>query len=127
MDGTTPAVQRPLKLNIKQPYMFMQAEPQPEWPGLWPRLNWALWVKLVKSHHGTFEDFPLLAHLMGLEPVPHEVAHSIGSLPGDRVMEIITEYAHAFFQFVLKGKEPKLLGGESKDFPDVKFVRSKKT
>jgi hypothetical protein len=64
---------------------------------------------------------------MGLEPVPPELAKSIGSLPGDRVMEIITEYAHAFFQFVLTGNESGLLKGENEGFTEVKVIRSKKT
>jgi hypothetical protein len=127
MDGSTPTAQLPLKVNIKQPYMFMAAMRQPKWRELWQRLNWGLWVKLVRSQHATFEDFPFLAHLMGLEPVPPELAKSIGSLPGDRVMEIITEYAHAFFQFVLTGNESGLLKGENEGFTEVKVIRSKKT
>jgi hypothetical protein len=129
MDGTEPPAQAPVKIDIKQPYMFMQASgsPQPEWPKLWPLTNWALWIKLARSEHGTFQDYPILAHLKGLEPLPPVAAKVIGHLPGDEVMDIIISYAHAFFQFLLTGKEPKLLQGESKDFPDVSFVRSKKT
>lgn len=125
MDGEIPVIERPLTTPVEHPYMFMQAEGQPTWPQIWPYLNWAHWIKLARSHHGTFLDMTYLAHLLGLEPVPPEVAQSIGRLAGDRVMEIVTEYLDAFLKFVLHGKKSALLIGKYEGFTEVKIVRSK--
>lgn len=122
-----------LTIGVENPYMFIRAAtfegaPRTEdetWTQIWPHLVTASEVRLKQSAHGTFLDMPLLAQMLGLDPVPPEVATSIGKLPGDRAMEIVVEYVHAFLQFVLNGKEAALLTGADKDFPELTFVRSK--
>jgi hypothetical protein len=126
-DGSIPPVKTVLAEGVNKPYMFMRAQ-RPEdttWTQMWPHLNWGLEIQLHGSQHGTYLDTPLLAHLLGMEPVPPSVAKSIGRIPGDRAMEVITEYVHAFIGFVLTGKTPTLLKGESENFPEVDFIRSK--
>jgi hypothetical protein len=45
----------------------------------------------------------------------------LGTMKGNRALEIVTKYAGAFLAFVVYGKESKLLDGPVKEFPEVVF------
>ncbi|KAK4909381.1 hypothetical protein LTR49_021833 [Elasticomyces elasticus] len=98
---------------------------QPDWPKIWPQLrDWKPWLRLDRSEHGTFTDFPYLVHLSGIEPVPPEMATAIGRISGDRLMEIISACVDAFLDFVLRAKHRKLLEGPTEAFSEVEYLRS---
>lgn len=119
-----------LKTGVTNPYMMVNSDhkpfssgPHPTFSKIWPHLFWGLELKLKKSHHGTFMDTPYLAHLLGFEPLPKKATEVLGSIPGDRAMEIITSYVVSFLKFIVKGKEQVMLQQESADFPEMDFIR----
>ena len=51
-----------------------------------------------------------------------EYGKSIGTIDGERMVKIVTEYLKAFWDWTLLGQEEKtLLKGEVKEFPEVVF------
>ncbi|KAK3641465.1 hypothetical protein LTR56_011278 [Elasticomyces elasticus] len=125
MDGGLAGVKGFLQDGTDVPVLLFESEhPQPDWPKIWPHLSdWKLWLRLEKSEHPTFTDYPYLVHLLGMDPVSSEIAASIGEIPGDRVMEIISTYVGAFLDLVLHGRHGKLLEGPSEAFSEVEYLR----
>jgi pimeloyl-ACP methyl ester carboxylesterase len=127
IDGPVPPIKGIYTKDFKNPYMLINSQENLgdlRWDKLWPQLNWALQIDMHHSVHGTFLDYGLLAHLMGIKTTP-ELAHLLGTIPGERVVEVMNEYVHAYLQFLFTGKEPHLLERESEDFPEMEFIRSK--
>lgn len=129
LDGDVDKIGFNLDPNIAlhQPYLFFASQDSgkndPDLVKIWPSFDWGLELFLKKSRHGTFSDVPLLAHVLGIEPLTGDAALVFGKVPGERAMEIMTAYITSFFKWVLTGNEQKLLKGASSDFPDVEFVR----
>ena len=126
MDGPGLNTAIDTKTGRKSQYMVMissASEGDPFWSDIWPNLEWSLMVKIENSAYGTYSDFPWLAQLLGMTPLPKSIAKNFGTVPGDRGMEIITEYVTAFLRFIVKGIEPELLKEPSNDFPDLIFKR----
>ncbi|OCL13063.1 PAF acetylhydrolase family protein [Glonium stellatum] len=94
------------------------------WAELWPHLNgWKRELELIGSAHYTFSDLPLIAtKLGGVEMLPEGTKSLIGRIDGERAMRVIGNYVEAFLDLVLNGSQENLLDGESKEFPEVKFV-----
>ncbi|KAK4888694.1 hypothetical protein LTR27_012433 [Elasticomyces elasticus] len=93
------------------------------WTQIWPHLSWKLDLMLKSSGHGTFQDLPLLAHLLyGNGKLPQEIVGNIGTLPSDRAMKIVTTYVTAFMDMVLKCAPQALLQRPSELFPEVVFI-----
>ncbi|KAK6395184.1 hypothetical protein LTR81_026141 [Elasticomyces elasticus] len=132
MDGGLAGVRSFLQDGTDVPVLLFESDSnslpntqQPDWPKIWPQLtDWKLWLRLERSEHGTFTDFPYLVHLLGMEPVPPEMATAIGRISGDRVLEIMSAYVDAFLDFVLRAKHQKLLEGPTEAFSEVEYLRS---
>ena len=95
----------------------------PTWSEVWPHLHWKLQLLLKHSGHATFTDLPLLAQLLGYDPLPPRLAPLLGTIPGDKALDVISAYVVALLDLVLKCKPQSLLQKPSEMFPDVCFVR----
>lgn len=112
--------------GLDKPFMIMAHEGKnlttdATWAALWPRLKGFRRGFMVSgSTHGTFTDLVEAADLIGLrERFPTEVAALLGSIDGERALQVIGAYTSRFFDFVLKGKESVLLDKSSMEFPEV--------
>ena len=86
--------------------------------------DWRVELSLANSTTATFTDLPLLADISGLRQTdPSPIDSAFGTINGVRSMSIETTYISDFFDMVLKGKKETLLGGPSKAYPEVAFVR----
>ena len=113
--------------GLKDPFVLFGRDTNdttPTWDEIWPHLGWKLQLLLEDSQHGTFSDLPLLATLLGYDPLPPELAGLLGTLPAARGRQTISTYVAAFMETVLKKETSVLLDGPSKAFPEVVFVRS---
>lgn len=135
-DGDLDSVPYDKNKGLKQPYIYFSSQAsgknEPDLIKLFPSFKWALNLFLKKSQHGTFTDLPLIAHVLGLEPLTGQVAQVFGKVPGDRGMEIMTAYTTAFLKFCLNGakKVPTLLDAQMNNpnvaglpFPEVLYLR----
>ncbi|RYP92186.1 hypothetical protein DL770_001693 [Monosporascus sp. CRB-9-2] len=115
-----------INLGLEKPLMMMAHEGKnlttdATWGALWPNLKgFKREFILNGGTHGTFTDLAEVADLIGLrEEFPTQVAALLGSIDGGRALRIIATYTSRFFDFVLKGKESKLLDRSSMEFPEV--------
>ncbi len=100
-------------------------DPYLTWETVWPVLTgWKRDIIVADTLHDEFSDYPVLFETLGITP-EEEVAEStlvlIGLMKGRRALHIVTTYAGAFLDFVLRGKESRLLDGPVKEFPEVAF------
>lgn len=87
------------------------------------RREWVKELELVDSAHLTFADLPLLRDVLGIaEVVPPQLSSLLGSLKGERVVQILGAYVAAFFDFALRRKREGLLAGPSGAYPEVLFI-----
>jgi dienelactone hydrolase len=99
----------------------------PSWASIWPRLrNSKVQLSVTGTTHASFLDFPVILDVLGLRAqLPaQEVAEVVGSIMGDRMVEILTAYTASFLQFVL-GKSPSPpLARSVAQFPEVTIANS---
>ncbi|RAO72902.1 uncharacterized protein BHQ10_008914 [Talaromyces amestolkiae] len=112
--------------GLDKPFMIMSHEGKnlttdETWAALWPKLKgFKRGFMLSGSTHGTYTDLAEAADLIGLrEASPTQVAALLGSIDGERALQIIGAYTSRFFDFVLKGKKSDLLDRSSVEFPEV--------
>ncbi|KAF3397158.1 putative 1-alkyl-2-acetylglycerophosphocholine esterase [Talaromyces pinophilus] len=112
--------------GLDKPFMIMAHEGKNlttdmTWAALWPKLKgFRREFMLNGSTHGTFTDLAEVADLIGLrERFPTQVAALLGSIDGERALQVIGAYTSRFFDFVLKGKKSELLDRSSLEFPEV--------
>lgn len=112
--------------GLDKPFMIMAHEGKnlttdATWAALWPRLKGFRRGFMVSgSTHGTFMDLGEAAALIGLrERFPTEAAALLGSIDGERALQVIGAYTSRFFDFVLKGKTSELLDRSRMEFPEV--------
>ncbi|GAA1003811.1 esterase [Acrocarpospora pleiomorpha] len=126
MDGTTYA--RIPKSGLSRPFMFLGSrEHVPggrdnSWDRDWKLLTgWKRWLVLSDAEHQSFTDIPLVADVLGLEPLP-------GMLPAARGAELTRAYVAAFLDQHLRGTPQPLLDQASARYPEVKvcMVEQKK-
>lgn len=84
---------------------------------------WTRELHLEPSSHGSFWDLSVIADFSGLRENKDLEEWVIGVQTGERVVEVLRAYFDDFIKFTLLGGRQGLLAGESKAFPDVKFVR----
>jgi pimeloyl-ACP methyl ester carboxylesterase len=94
------------------------------WAALWPHLKgWKKELELMGSAHYTFSDFPLIADKLGGVNLLPPVAQSlIGSIGGERVMDILGAFVVNFLDMTLRGGSGSLFNGADREFPEVKVV-----
>lgn len=94
------------------------------WGKVWQGLRgWRREISIVGTQHGSFTDLPVLINALGLEgSLPSEVGELLGTIEARRGADIVRSYASAFFDLVLRGERNGILKGESREFPEVKFV-----
>ncbi|GAA3021602.1 alpha/beta hydrolase [Streptosporangium longisporum] len=119
MDGTTYA--RIPKGGLSRPFMFLGSREHvpggrdTSWDRDWRLLTgWKRWLVLSGAEHQSFTDIPLLAGVLGLEPLP-------GMLPAARGSELTRTYVAAFFDRHLRSRRQPLLGGPSSRHPEAGF------
>ncbi|KAI1362937.1 platelet-activating factor acetylhydrolase [Xylaria arbuscula] len=109
------------------PIMLMAAlEPsntywEGEWTTTWPLLRNAKgWFNIAGSLHLSFDDFPLLTELLGVD-----AGGLFGNITGSRMVEIQSTFAKSFFNQFLKNQTDGIFdGGDSGDWPEVSLVMS---
>ncbi|MCC5576241.1 alpha/beta hydrolase [Microtetraspora sp. AC03309] len=119
MDGTTYA--RISTSGLSRPFMFLgSAQHVPggrdnSWDRDWKLLTgWKRWLVLSDAEHQSFTDIPLVADVIGLEPLP-------GMLPAARGAELTRTYVAAFLDQQLKSQRQPLLDKRSSRYPEVTF------
>nr|WP_083976091.1 alpha/beta hydrolase [Herbidospora sakaeratensis] len=119
LDGTTYA--RIPKGGLSRPFLFLGTPqhvpggPDHSWDRDWKALTgWKRWLVVAGAEHQTFTDVPLLAEVIGLDPLP-------GMLPASRGAELTRAYVAAFLDLHLKGRRQPLLDGPSPCCPEVTF------
>lgn len=133
MDGALfgPVVQQ----GLDKPFMFMAhtnhtrtsdnstSDPYNSWHDIWAHLRgWKADIQLANSQHYTFSDFPIVLKTLGIVPDATTAGKLlVTDLDGSRALEIVTRYATAFFDMVLKCKTSPLLQGPVAAFPEVTF------
>ncbi|GAB1819061.1 alpha/beta hydrolase family protein [Herbidospora sp. RD11066] len=111
MDGT--AYARIPKGGLSRPVLFLGAKEHvpggldPSWDRDWTLLTgWKRWLVVPDAEHQTFTDVPLLAEVLGLEPLP-------GMLPAERGAELTRTYVAAFLDLHLKSRPQSILDTSS--------------
>ncbi|KAF2161898.1 hypothetical protein M409DRAFT_58678 [Zasmidium cellare ATCC 36951] len=85
--------------------------------------GWKRHLALEGSFHLTFTDLPLLVDTFGLRgTLPPAFEAIVGTIPGLRARDVVSEYVAAFMGKWLKGEDGGLLDGPSGEFPEVEFV-----
>ncbi|KAF8860948.1 hypothetical protein BDZ45DRAFT_724234 [Acephala macrosclerotiorum] len=98
--------------------------PVSSWATVWSELTgWKRDVMIADIGHYDFSDYPIVFEKLGITPTNQTVLNDLllGSMEGERALEIVTSYVGAFLDFVLKGKSSKLLDGLVREFPEVTF------
>ncbi|KAK8122913.1 hypothetical protein PG984_011583 [Apiospora sp. TS-2023a] len=76
---------------------------EPTWPEFWNHLGGFRREFTVEGTlHSAFSDLPVLRDLLGDE-FPSSEREQLGTIAGERLLEIDTAFMHAFFTFCLKG------------------------
>ncbi|MGC5009271.1 alpha/beta hydrolase family protein [Streptosporangium sp. DT93] len=119
MDGTTYA--RIPKDGLSRPFMFLGSKDHvpggldTSWDRDWKLLTgWKRWLVLSDAEHQSFTDIPMLADVLGLEPLP-------GMLPAARGAELTRTYVAAFLDQHLKSRRQPLLDKPSPRHPEATF------
>jgi hypothetical protein len=116
--------------GINQSFVFFGVEghnrsSEPEWRPCYQNLKregmWERELEVLNAPQSTFSNLPLIVDVTGIRTtLPPKSQAAVGSLPGKRVLEILSRYLSAFFVFILRGNEGDgLLSGPSKKYPEV--------
>ncbi|KAK5993797.1 putative 1-alkyl-2-acetylglycerophosphocholine esterase [Cladobotryum mycophilum] len=93
------------------------AETDPTWTELWPRLpGFKRHLQMSDSQHRGLTDLKLLADLVGTS------SPDFGTIDGLLELHTLAAYVSDFFGFALEGKDPGLVQGPSKEYPQVEFL-----
>ena len=125
--------------TIRKPFLQFEAArgtggPRPSWNDAWNNhfKGWKLELQLFGAVHGTFEDLPLLAEVYGIRALMGKAGDALlGTVPGLRGLEIVSQYVSAFAEFVFSGEGARsgdlVDGRNSTRFPEVGIVRYAKS
>jgi pimeloyl-ACP methyl ester carboxylesterase len=119
--------------GINQSFLLWGAEghnrtSEPEWGSFYQNLHregmFARELELLNASHVTFSDLPLVVDVTGVRTnLSAQSQGVVGSLPGIRVLQILSKYLSDYFGFVLRGNQgERLLSGPSPDYPEVEFL-----
>ncbi|KXT13872.1 hypothetical protein AC579_6881 [Pseudocercospora musae] len=107
--------------NLSTPTLLFTNSTTPLGP-IWDAFTgWKKRFTLKGATHAAFTDLPLLVDVLGIrERLPEGF---IGKIEGARARDAVGEYAVAFFDKALKGRDGGLLNGEgSEEWPEVVIV-----
>lgn len=97
------------------------ADRDPTWNEFWGNSvglgGWKRDVRVSGTAHGSFTDLAVWAGVLGLG----DFEDLLGSIKGQRILEIETEFVGSFFGKWLKGKRGRVLDGPSREWPEVVF------
>ncbi|KAI0487715.1 platelet-activating factor acetylhydrolase [Xylaria cf. heliscus] len=90
-----------------------------QWATTWPQLrNFRRWFDVAGTLHLSFDDFPLMADLLGLD-----MSDTTGNVTGARMISIQSAYATGFFnQFLKNGTDGPVGGSGDGEWPEVSLV-----
>lgn len=119
---------------VRKPFLFFEAArpgvPRPNWDDAWNShfQGWKLDLQLFGAVHGSFEDFPLLADVFGVRAALGKTGEALlGTVPGLKVLQIMSAYVSAFAEFVFSGEKAErgdlVDGKNSTRYPEVGVVR----
>jgi hypothetical protein len=97
---------------------------EPEWRPFYQNVKregmWGRELELLNAPQSTFSNVPLIVDVTGIRTtLPPESQATVGSLPGKRVLVILSRYLSASV-FILRGNEGEgWLSGPSKKYPVV--------
>ncbi|TVY88323.1 putative 1-alkyl-2-acetylglycerophosphocholine esterase [Lachnellula willkommii] len=96
-------------------------DPGSTWLSGWPNLlGWKKYLMVANTMHYDFSDYPVVFETLGITPT-NGTAFLLGDIKGKWQLEIVTSYVGAFLDFVLLGKESRLLDGPVEEFSEVTF------
>lgn len=85
--------------------------------------SWTKELSVADSVHGLLIDFGLMGDVAGLRGEDSKLVGLVfGKITGQRTLEILSAYLSDFFDFALEGKGEGLLGGPSKEYPEISFT-----
>lgn len=85
-------------------------------------VGWKRELKLDGSAHDSFTDLPILIDLLhDAKAVRAQAQELVGTIPGQRVREILKAYLGAAVEYYATGTESSLLKGPSEKYPEVEF------
>lgn len=93
--------------GLDRPFMIMSLEGKDlstdqSWSETWSKLKSSkLLVSVEGTQHGSFLDFPLLLDVLGFREAldPALVEDLVGTIPGSRIIEVLSTSASAFLRF----------------------------
>ena len=112
--------------GLSQPFMIFTHEniTNPTWDEVWPRLRgFKRQLELLDSQHLTFCDAAEDLQTLGLTNLTNALVPVLGSLPGERAVDIVSAYISAFAEYAFDGVEDDILKGPTPRFPEVSFTR----
>ncbi|KAJ4309191.1 hypothetical protein N0V94_009037 [Neodidymelliopsis sp. IMI 364377] len=118
-----------LELGFDRPFMLMGHENKtqqtdPSWKQIWPKLSgWKREFEVKKAAHYSFSDLPRVIEVLGLNSeLPEEIGLLLGTIEGNRMMNLTVSYITSFLDLVLKGNLDGVLENGNQTFPEVKRV-----
>ncbi|KAH8679062.1 Alpha/Beta hydrolase protein [Tricladium varicosporioides] len=118
--------------GINQSFILWGAEgrnaSEPEWETFYQNLKregmFERELVLLNMSHIAFSDLPLVIDVIGIRNTLSAGAQAVvGSLPGKRVIQILSKYLTDYARFVLRGNEVEgLLSKPNKEYPEVVFL-----
>lgn len=125
--GSPNGTSKPFMLMGHAGHNLTSDDPYPvsSWATAWSELTgWKRDVMVAGTGHYDFSDYPIVFEKLGITPTNQTILTTellLGSMKGERALELVTSYVGAFLDFVLLGKDSKLLDGPVEEFPEVTF------
>ncbi|KAI0875585.1 hypothetical protein GGS24DRAFT_454691 [Hypoxylon argillaceum] len=115
-----------IEKGTDSPFMLFGTDPRmvdDTWTAAWENLRgFKRQYGVSGTEHGAFTDFPIIRDVLGADSPPL-LDTGLGTIAGERVIDIETTYLNALFGRFLKGEEGGLLDGdESQDWPEVSLI-----
>ncbi|KAI1130664.1 hypothetical protein F5Y10DRAFT_235302 [Nemania abortiva] len=115
-----------IEAGTDSPFVLFGTNPRMEddtWTTAWANLRgFKRQYGVAETEHGAFTDFPIIRDVLGADSPPL-LDTGLGTIAGERIIDIETAYMNALFGRFLKGEEGALLDGEgAQDWPEVSLI-----
>lgn len=115
-----------IKEGTDSPFVLFGTNPRmmdATWPAAWENLRgFKRQYAISDTEHGAFTDFPIIRDVLGADSPPL-LDSGLGTIAGERIIDIETAFINALFGRFLKNEDGGLLDGEgSEDWPEVTLV-----